>query len=265
MRYSFTSVTTFNAILPAGGTIPSEFAAIVGTENKALISFEGKTILERTLIALKESGFVHRTTVIGTPEVLESQSVKQVDFLLPATGSGPTNILSGLKHISSQPNPPAKVLIVTTDLPFLSCRVISDFVKNCPTDSDICVPLITKTQYDTKFPGSGATFIPLRDNTWTAGCAYLMDVTAFQSALPQIEKVFENRKSKLGMVRLLGLKFLVKFLTKSLTVPDVEAKIQTMIHCSGRAVLDSPAELAFDIDAMDDYEYAKENFHRFKS
>jgi len=187
--------------------------------------------------------------------------VKRADQTLAAGGSGPENILKGLRFLAEQPNPPQKVLIVTTDLPFLSAKVVNDFLDLCPADRDICVPLVTKAQYQSRFPNSTSSFVPLADNVWTVGCGYVMDVQAFQQAMPHIERVFENRKSKLGMAKLLGPAFLIKFLTKKLTVPDIEGKIQSMLGCSGCAVLNSPPELSYDIDALDDYEYALEHLN----
>lgn len=254
-------MTTFDAILPAGGTIDPEFASKVGTDNKALIRFGDETILKRTIDALKESGRVGKTILIGTDEVLKHGDAKLADRTLQAGGSGPENIFKGLKSLTEQPNPPTKVMIVTTDLPFLTPELVVDFLELCPKDRDICVPLITKGQYQRRFPNSTATFVPLQDDVWTTGCAYVVDVKAFTNALPHVEKVFANRKSKLGMAKLLGPQFLLKFLTKKLTLPDIERKIESMLGCSGSAVLNSPPELAYDIDFLDDYEYALEHIN----
>jgi GTP:adenosylcobinamide-phosphate guanylyltransferase len=51
----------FDVVLPAGGTLPSEFAAQVGTQNKALIQIGGRTILDRVFDAIEESGLARRT------------------------------------------------------------------------------------------------------------------------------------------------------------------------------------------------------------
>ncbi len=249
-------MTTYDAILPAGGTIDPDFAKEVGTDVKALIKFGDETILERTLRVLKESGQVGRTVVIGGETLRNSEAAKKADVLLPEGKSGPDNILRGLTALLESPNPPDKVLVVTTDLPFLTPQIVNDFIAACPTDKDICVPLVSKSQYQARFPNSTATFVPLKDDVWTTGCIYLMDVKALAGARVHMEKIFANRKSKLGMARLLGPGFLIKFLMKSLTVRDVEQKIQVLLGCSGAAVRNTPPELAYDIDFMDDYEYA---------
>lgn len=58
------------------------------------------------------------------------------------------------------------------------------------------------------------------------------------------------------MAKLLGPGFVLKWLTKRLTLVDVEAKIMNVLGCSGAAVTGSAPELAFDIDYKDDYDYA---------
>lgn len=246
----------FDVILPAGGTIDATFAAEVGTQSKALIPFEGETLLARTLRALRDSGRINRSILVGTPEVLQHPDAQLADLRYEAGTSGPDTILKGLKHLIALPNPPQKILIVTADLPFLSPKVIQDFLDLCPNDRDVCVPLISAKQYADRFPGSGATFIPLREESWTAGCAYVMDVKAFQNAMPHLERVFAVRKSKIGMIKLLGPMFLVKYLTKTLTLRDVERKITSLLQCSGSPVQGAPAELAYDIDDFEDYSYA---------
>lgn len=256
MRYYGPTVTTFDAILPAGGTIDPNFAARVGVDAKALIEIGGRTIFDRTLDALERSGRVARTVVIGTPDVLAHPSAQRATYRLESGPSGPQNILNGLKHLRSQENPPKRVLVVTTDLPFLTAEIIERFIDACPPDKDICVPLITKSQYQSRFPNSGATFIPLRDDTWTAGCAYLMNAEALEKSTPHIERVFANRKSKIGMAKLLGFGFLLKVIMKTLTAADAEKKIVEILGCSAKAVLGCPPELAYDIDFADDYDYA---------
>jgi GTP:adenosylcobinamide-phosphate guanylyltransferase len=254
-------VPTYDAILPAGGKISPEFAQRVGTTVKALIEFDGRSILTSTLEALRGSKYGGRTIVIGGTEV-EKAAKEVADVVLPEAASGPENILKGLKYLLATQNPPQKVIVVTTDLPFLTPEIIDHFVEQCPADRDICVPLVNRVAWDARFPNSSATFATLADGKWTTGCAYLMDVRALQSSMPQIEEVFENRKSVPKMAKQLGPKFLFKLLTKTLTVSDVETKIQSMLGCSGAAIRNAPTELAYDIDDLEDYEYATKQVGR---
>ena len=247
---------TFDAIIPAGGLIDGEFATRVGASNKALIKFDEETILSRTIRALRDTGVVGRIVIASTDEVRNSPDAKLADLFVQSGNSGPSSILNGLKELMAQPNPPKKVVIVTSDLPFLTPELITQFIEACPKDVDLCLPLITRGDYQTRFPHSSSTFIPLQDDTWTAGNIYLIDVDALRKAMPHMERIFLVRKSKLGMAKLLGPVFLYKFVRKQLTVPLVESKLKQILNCSGAPVMNCAPELAYDIDAIDDYEYA---------
>lgn len=249
-------VPTYDVILPAGGRISPELAAEAGTDVKALIRFGDETILARTLRVLRESGLARRMVVIGG-DAAQAEATAHDAHALPEADTGPQNILCGLKWLRGQPDPPRRVLVVTTDLPFLDAALLQKFVALCPEDRAISVPLISRQEWEARFPGSTAMFVTLGDGQWTTGCAYVIDADALEGSMPQIENVFAQRKSKLGMVRLLGPSFTYRFLTKSLTVPQIEAKIQSMLGCTGAAVRHAPPELAYDVDDLEDLRFAR--------
>ncbi len=249
-------MATYDAILPAGGRIDPAFASVVGVENKALITFEGKTILQRVIEALRATGRIGRIVVIGPPEIQKIASEFGADIILAPAETGPDNIYRGLAALTSSIDRPEKVLLVNTDLPFLTPALIDEFLNACSDKLDICVPLVPATLWDKRFPGSTATFARIKDGKFTTGCIYLMDVAAMERIKPAIDRVFENRKSKIGIARLLGPRFVFKFVTKSLTVRDVEQKIEAMLGCTAAAIQNAAPELAYDIDFQDDYDYA---------
>ena len=246
----------YDAILPAGGRVSPELAAEAGTDVKAMIRFGEETILARTIRVLREGGLARRIVAIGG-EAVRGEAESCGAHALVEASTGPENILNGLRWLRSQPDPPRRVLVVTTDLPFLDADLMRRFVDLCPPDRAITVPLIARAEWDARFPDATAMFVTLGDGQWTTGCAYLLDAEALERSMPQIERVFAQRKSKLGMVRLLGPVFAYRYLTKTLTVSQIEAKIQAMLGCSGAAVRGAPPELAYDIDDLEDYAFAK--------
>lgn len=245
-----------DVILPAGGRVDDAFAAQVGTPYKAIIPVGGRTVIASTMDALRGLSQIGRIALIGPPEVREHADVRAADLLIEEGATGPENIFRGLSALTAS-SEPEKILIVTTDLPFLTTEILARYIELCPPDKDFTVPLIGHHAWHERFPGLGATFVRLKDGLWTTGCAYVATVDGLRRARPHIERVFENRKSKIGMARLLGPGFLLKYLTKSLTVADIEKKVRQILDCSGVAVPNSPPELAFDIDYIDDYEYAQ--------
>lgn len=249
-------VIKLDAILPAGGVIEPEFAAKVGTSVKALIQIDGATVLQRTIDAVRQTGLVRRMVVIGSAAVGEAVAGQHDVLFLPEAKTGPENIYNGLHALGSAEDPATRLLVVTTDQPFLTPKMIADFIAACPPSKQICVPLIRESEYQARFPGTLATFVRLKEETWTTGGVFLVEVDATIKAKPHVEKVFENRKSKFGMAKLLGAGFAYKWLANKLTLADVEKKIEQLLGASGAAVTGCAPELAYDIDDIDDYEMA---------
>ncbi len=252
-------MSTYDAIVPAGGTIDPSFAAKVGTDEKALIQFENLTMIESVLKALRESGVIRNIVVVGSAKV-QSFAVNYAATGLDQGDSGPENIFRGLEKLKEGNQILDRVLIVTCDLPFLNAAMIRDYVQMCPVDKDICVPVIEAAEFNLAYPGTSSTFVKTKDGTFTIGGIFMMNGKKLPELRSSIEKVFAKRKSKIGMATLIGPAFIFKFLTKTLTIRDLEAKIESMLGCTGKAVRGAPVELAYDIDYLDDYEYALTKF-----
>ena len=246
-------MVTYDAIIPAGGNLDPDFARRVGTDSKALIDFNGLTLLTRTINNLRESAVVQRIVVVGCDAVQAEAHYAGADIAIADVGSGPDNILAGLNALGATTS---RVVVITCDMPFVDAHGIHRFIHACPDDIDFCVPIVRRRDFDARFPGTSSMFVPLKDDQWTLGGAYLISVDALRKSQVHIERVFQNRKSMMGMAKLLGPVFLLKFVTKTLSMPDIKQKCEQILHASGYPVTDGPPELAFDIDDLEDYEYA---------
>lgn len=247
-----------DVILPAGGRISGEFAAATGVGVKALIEIGGRTVLQRTIDALRATGQVRRAIVIGPDEIRQHPCSQSADAVLPEGGdSGPANIIRGIEWLRETDGSRAdRVLIVTTDLPFLTPEAISTFIDSCPSDVDLCAALVSRKSFEERFPGSVNPYVKLADGDWTLGCGFLVNPEAIETNRDHVERVFAARKSQIGMARLLGLGFIIQLVTHRLTVGRVEARARQMLGCSGKGIPGSPPEFAFDMDHIGEYRYA---------
>ena len=247
-----------DAILPAGGRIDGEFANEVGVGVKALIEIGGRTVLESTIDALRATGRVRRAVVIGPSEIADHACAGCADAVLPEGGdSGPANIIKGIEWLRETDGDSAdRVLILTTDLPFVTPESICAFIDSCPPDIDLCAPLVARTAFEALYPGSQGFYVKMADGEWTLGCGFIANPKAIEANRDHIERVFAQRKSQVGMARLLGFAFIAKLLTGRLTVPDIECRCCEMLGCSGRGIPGSPPELAYDLDHLAGYRYA---------
>lgn len=251
-----------DAILPAGGRIRGRFAAEAGAELKALIEIGGRAVLGRTLGVLRATGRVGKVVVVGPDEISAHAAARWADAALPEGGrSAPANILRGLEWLyqANGGRHAERVLVVTTDLPFLTPEAINRFLDACPAQVDVCVPLIRRNEFEERFPGHRIRFVRLRDGWWMIGCAFLVKPETVINARPLVEKVFAARKNYLGMARLLGISCIVRFITGRLTVSQIEERCREMLGCTGRGVRNCPPELVFDIDYPADYRYAAQH------
>jgi GTP:adenosylcobinamide-phosphate guanylyltransferase len=249
------ATATLDAILPAGGRLDAALAAKVGTGVKALIEIDGKPLLEHVFDAIQSSGMVRRTVLIGGPEVRAAYGTRAT-IVLEEADSGPANMYNGLEGLMAEPDPPSRILLATTDLAYVRGEHVKRLIEMSPIDRQIVVPAVRRADFEAAYPGTSSTFVKLKDGEFTLGGMFLIDAEAMRSMRPHAEKVFNQRKSKIGMAKLLGLGFALRFAMNRLSLLDIEKKIVSLLGCSAAPVPGAPAEFAYDIDDWEDYSYA---------
>jgi molybdopterin-guanine dinucleotide biosynthesis protein A len=245
-----------DAVLPAGGRISGAFAEEAGAEIKALIRLDGNTLLEQVIGALRETDRVRRIVVVGPGELKEAAA--EADRLEPEGDGGIENLLRGLEWLRQANGGiyPDRVLISATDLPFLTSEAVSQFMDACPDQADVCIPAFLRAEVEARFPGSPAEYVRLGQEEWGTGSVFLFNPTVLAANREHIEDAFAARKNPFDMLKLLGPAFITKFLTRRLTVEDIEQRVRKIFGCSGAAIRGCSPELAFDIDVPEEYRYA---------
>lgn len=245
-----------DAILPAGGKLSPEFAEQAGTNVKALVEIGGKTFLQAAIDAVKESGVVRNLVVIGG-EGVQTACASQGIETLPEAATGPDNMFNGLEHLCKSSPPPDRVMLVMTDLPLIRGEDIRWMIENGNTGKDIYLAAVREQDFLTAYPGCPSTFVSLVGEKLTLGGLILLRPEAMKKARPHIRSAFEQRKSKVGLAKLLGFGFTIKFLMKKVTVQNAEDKIVSLLGCTGSPLLGAPPTLAFDVDDIFDLNYTK--------
>jgi CTP:molybdopterin cytidylyltransferase MocA len=260
-----------DVILPAGGRIAGEFAQETGIEIKARLPVGNQTILSRSIATLREMSCIGRIVVIG-PDELKDEATS-ADALIPEGDSGPDNIFRGLQWLqenqagnrvldsqnsadqSPKTQDQSRVLVMTTDLPFVTSQAVQQFLDSCADEADICIPIVARQSFESRFPGAPGVWLRLQDGEWTLGCAFLLRVEALNKSRPHIERIFAARKSPLQMAKLLGPIFIARLLTKRLTVAHIKERCERVLDCRGSVIQNAAPELAFDIDDAPEYRY----------
>jgi molybdopterin-guanine dinucleotide biosynthesis protein A len=247
-------MTPVDAIVLAGGRITGEYAVRAGTSIKALAPVAGRPALAYVIEALRGALGVERVCVVG-PEALR-KAVPEDCAWLPETETALGNLLRGCEHL----NPPAeaRVLVCGSDVPVIHAEAVQDFLTRSPEEADLCMPVVRREAFMACFEGSRNLYVPLAEGAFTAGSQYLFRPEAALRNRPLLERLFNARKSQLGMARTLGAGFVFKLVTRRLTVAELERRAGQLTGCVCRAVMDCRAELAYDIDSLPELLYAEE-------
>lgn len=239
----------YAAVITAGGRVDGEFASAIGTPVKALAPFRGATLLSRTIEAVRGLG-IDRIAVIGGSDV-RSACDRQVESVIEESASGSENMIRALRAWSDAPI----LLYLTSDMPFISARSLGAFADRVPGET-LALPLTDWKSFDERFPGAPPFGITLARERVVNGGAFVIP----RAAVARLERIagefFEARKSVWRMARLTGPALLLQFVFRRLSVDRLEREAERILGIPAKAVRNAPAELAYDVDVLEEYRYA---------
>ncbi len=240
---------SYTAVITAGGRVGGEFARAIGTDVKALAPFDGSTLLARTIDAARQIG-VERIAVIGGAEV-RSACRDIVDAVIDESPLGSQNLVRALHAWDDS----ATLLYLTSDMPFISAPALRVFLDASPANA-LALPLTEWRDFVSRFPGAPPFGVTLAGEKVVNGGAFLIPPGGAKAVEAFAVRFFDARKSVWRMARLTGPMLLMQFIFRRLGVPQLESHAQRLLGMRAAAVRNAPAELAYDIDLLEEYRYA---------
>lgn len=241
-----------HAVITAGGVVGGDFARTIGTEIKALASLGGSTLLDRAIDAARGAGAA-RIAVIGG-EAVRTHCERRVERVIDADRDGGENILRALAAWETGP-----LLYLTSDLPFVTAAAVQRFAERSMPFA-LTMPLAHVDAYNARFPQAPEHVIELGGERVANGNVFFIAPIAIAPLRVLATKFFAARKSKIGMARLLGPGLLARFLLGRLTIGAIERKAERTLGFPVAAIRDADPEICFDVDTLDEFEYAKAHF-----
>lgn len=225
---------------------------------KGLVPVAGKPLVEWVVDAFRGASLVNEiAVVIPTAEGLGSW-VDRVDKLVVSDGSFMDNVLAGAASFRVD----RPVLVATGDIPLVTPQAIDDLVRvSLATEADFTYPMITREEMDRQFPGSERTYFRLRSGSHTGGNAMLVNPRLIPAARDLGQRLFDQRKNAVGMLRIAGLGFVARFVLGRLEPKDLAGKIQQLLGGTGAAVVTPHASLAVDVDKPSDLAMVERILH----
>jgi len=217
---------------------------------EALIPIGSKIMVQYVVEALLGCRRVRRVQVVGPVEELTPYLTGDRVSIIESRGSIMDNIEAGLLASPGA----GRLLLVTSDIPMLTTQAVNDFLELCgDMDGDLYYPIIPKTVVESKFPETKRTYVNLKEGVFTGGNMFLINPAVYEKCIENGRKIISLRKSPLGLCRLIGLGFLLKFLTRSLTIAEAEQKASMLLgRIKGVVVVSKYPEVGVDVDKPDD-------------
>ncbi len=220
--------------------------------NEALIEIGGKPMLDYILTALAGANYGGRVVIVGPPADFAGRYPQAT--LVPSGDSILENVRRGAEALIDAD----RILIVTSDIPMLTAASVTDFLQRCATrDADFHYPVVSQAVSDGAYPGVKRTYVTLKDGTFTGGNIFLVRAEKLLSCLPKAAEFIKLRKKPLQLAGLLGIGFILKFLTHSLSIAAAERRVSQLLGLRGAAIITPFAEIGVDVDKPSDLALAE--------
>ncbi|HZK18515.1 MAG TPA: nucleotidyltransferase family protein [Clostridia bacterium] len=252
-------INDIDTIILAGSVTKGPLEECVSADYEALISIEGKTMVEYVVEALKQTGRINRIVIVGPPDELSPLFHDEVIHIVPCGSSIDENVLLGMEFL----NKDGWVLIASSDIPLLTPVAVNDFLDNCTEEADFYYPVVTRDSIERAFGDIKRTYVNIYEGMFTGGNILLFKSAVAQKSLEKGRELINLRKSPLKLAGVLGLGFLLKFVTRSLKIAEAEKVVSRLLGVQGRAVISEFPEIGVDVDKPADLEIVSKKIKSF--
>ena len=245
---------TVNVVVLAGGKNNAEMQEVTGVENRALTPLGDRTMLDYVTSALRDAPSVGGIFVVGdVPEGDKYQTVAGGETLLD-------NLMAGLNAAQAK-EPLERVLVSTSDIPFLTSESVEDFINRAAeSGGDLCCSYVPVSLCHAKYPDLKRTAIKVKEGRMTLGNLMLVNPRYLLAHQETISRAYAARKSPLQIAQMLGYGLLARlvlaqFISPSLlTLSALEQSVSRLLGHGARAVgIESEyPEIGTDIDRPED-------------
>lgn len=250
----------YDAVILAGGESTSELKKIAPYDNEALIIIGEYPMIYYVFNALRESSRIRNIVISGPVEALRNIFPRQENLYFAASGQDAIESFSNAVNVlQEQSDITEKLLILPTDIPFITTAAIDDFLAQCESiEADFYYPVTSKEVNETKFPGVSRTYVNLKEGTFTGGNLFLIRTSVIGQCLDIGVKLVKRRKNPVAMARLFGFSLVWKFIFKQLGIPTIKRRFYEVTGIKGEAIISQYAEVGVDVDKPSDLNLAQQ-------
>lgn len=251
---------TIDTIILAGGKNSPAMQAVAQTPVRALTPLGPGTMLDCVVVALADAPSVGRLFVVG--DIPASDAYTQI----PQGATLMDNLFAGIAA-ACQDLPAARLLVSTSDIPFLTPAGVEDFVaQSLAADADFCYPIIPIEACRAAYPQMKRTTVRLREGTFTGGNLMLVNPQFMLAQREPLARAYAARKRPFQLGAMLGWGLLARLLLaqtlapNALSIPLLEQGVARLLGggSRARAIVTHYAEIGTDIDSPEDVAVARQ-------
>lgn len=212
---------------------------------KGLVPIAGRPMIEWVIDALRAADSVAEiAVVVPTAQGLGSWA-DRVDHLVVSDASFIDNAIAGFTVFGGD----RYVLGATGDLPALTPEAIDDYIlHSLQSGAEFSYPLVRAHDMEEQFPGSRRTYVKVAGGPVTGGNMMVLSPGLVKRNREIGQRLFDTRKSPVAMARVIGVPFILKYISGRLRVDDVERKMEQLLGARCAAIYTSFASIGADVD-----------------
>jgi GTP:adenosylcobinamide-phosphate guanylyltransferase len=236
---------------------PDALAEGDGALHRALLDIEGEPMLLRVVRRLLDWPSIERVLVnIDRPELLAALP----DFerwrregrleILQSTGSPSRSVLESLDQLGLDAGP---ILVTTADHALLDDAMLEHFfAASAESAADLCLALVPRSRIEARFPETRRTYLRFRGEAYSGANLFLFRSPAARGAALFWQRVEGLRKRPWRIARAFGLRNLLRFVMRRLTLEEAFERVSRVLGIRVEAIALPQAEAAVDVDKLED-------------
>jgi molybdopterin-guanine dinucleotide biosynthesis protein A len=231
------------AVVLAGGDGQEVVARHFGLPHKAVVPILGRPAVSWVLEALQNAEHVSSCVVVTGGEATRALLPPSVPAVAASGLSILDTIRAGFAHFPAS----ERLLFCTADLPLLSPEAVDDFLEQTlDTEAEVCYSIVSGSRLE-GLPGH-RMHVRLREDGFTGGNLFLLSRGFIERQADRVEAAFAGRKNKLQLAGLLGFSFILRLLTRRLSLADIVKKGEELLGVPVKVVNSAHVGVCYDID-----------------
>ena len=256
-------MASWNAVVLAGDRGPTDpVAQAAHVSGKALVEFEGQTLLQRIVTVLIQAKSVDQIFVVGpsenclnNTELISFLKKNKVIYLPPEKGPS----ASALKGILSSDSYPT--IVVTCDLPLLDAQQIDNYCQSMQRiDADFVVTAVNYSAISEDMPSLKKTKYKFGDREVCFANIFAVLREPGLKAIHYWQDIESSRKKPIEIIRKIDWLSILRYKLGLLTLDETAKRLSEKVGAKLSIKNSDQANLAIDVDSKDDYEVFLEYF-----